>query len=199
MISRRGHDGTTARTRIEGAGLDISQGADARLRLDAAGTGSGEETAEYLATLLPVGAGDAPSAVLLLPGHARQGASLLLDGLPPLGVTELPARAEISLGADTLFYDRAGRTATAGRAATEIFDGVEEAQCARCKRPLEQGDAIRRCSLCASPHHEGPTANPELPDLSCGSYDQTCARCREPWEATSSSLEESAEEVEHVD
>lgn len=173
-------EGPWLRRRIEDAGLEITRRADGTLCVDPTGTRPCDDgDAEHVATLLPHGADDARSAVLLLPSLANHDATLLLNGFPPLGVTELSDRAEISLGGHTLYFYSKAETA-----AIEIFDGFEDQECARCKRPLQKGDAIRCCILCDSPHHEGRTVDKQLPDLLCASYDSTCARCREPWEMT---------------
>ena len=169
---------------IDDTGLDIIHREDSSLHVEPAGTSRrGDESTELIATLLAHGTGEVRSAVLLLSREGSGTVVLLVNGFPPLSVTELPDGAEISVGAESLFFHRTGRPEI------EIVDGVTEEECARCKRPLGEGDSIRRCGFCASPHHEGPTAAAELPDLWCASYDPTCARCRERWQPETSDPE----------
>jgi hypothetical protein len=181
------------RRRIGDAGLVVTRSADATLRVDLPGAQhESDATTEYIATVLPCGVG-LRSAVLLLPGHASD-ATLLINGFPPLPVTELPEGAEISLGAESLFYH------TGGSSEIEVFAGSDEERCPRCMRGFEQGDAIRRCSFCDSPHHEGATVEPDVPDLWCASYDPICAQCREPWQATAANQTDSPpKDSLHVD
>ncbi len=139
---------------------------------------------EHIATLLPHGTGDLRSAVLLLSSDtafASHDDVLLVNGLPPLTVTELADRAEISLGTESLFYRKAGSTAL------EIFDSIEDEDCVRCKRRIAQGAVIRRCSVCGSAHHEGATTDPKLGDLWCAGYDPKCGRCGGLWDTTPAS------------
>ena len=163
------------RRRIDAAGLDLTLGADSTPCVEPASRGG---RAEPLATILPHGAGDLGGAVLLLRSRPSREIALLVDGFPPLTVTELTDGAEISVGTDSFYVHRDGRSEL------EVFAGPEHERCARCKRAFVHGDVLRRCGLCAVAHHEGPTADPALPDLFCASYDPKCARCGEPWEAT---------------
>jgi hypothetical protein len=157
-------------TSIDDVGLVVRRRLDSTLSLLPAGCD--DEGAEYIATILPAG-DNMRSAILLLPGNECDGA-LLVDGLPPLSVSELPDGAELSFGAESLFFfSRETRE-------IEIYagnDGDDGELCPRCKRMLLKGDAIRRCSNCESPYHEGSTASPDLPELLCASYDPACAHC----------------------
>ena len=182
-------EGRWLRRRIDESGLIVSRGADSTIQIAPAGSHQDEATderPEYLATLLACGE-RGRDAVLLLPGRASD-SPLLVNGFPPLSVTELPEGTEISLGPESLFCHAAGLREI------EIFAGCDEI-CPRCKRALEPGDAIRRCSHCESPHHEGRAANSDLPELRCASYDPVCAHCRAPWPTTPPNHEE----VIHVD
>lgn len=162
------------RRRIPATGLDITRRADSTLRVDPRGTSyRDDEPTQYIATLLPHGAD--PRTVLLLPSYDT---GLLVDGFPPLTVTELADGMEISVGADSLYCHGTGP------AEIELFDGAENERCARCGALLESGDAIQRCTLCASAHHEGVRTDPKRPDLYCASYDPVCGRCKEPWRTT---------------
>lgn len=173
------------RCRIDDGGLAITRRADSTLCVDPAGVGhSGDEITGHIALILPHGDGELRSAVMLLPSELGQASSVLLDGYPPLAVSELADGAEISIGADSMVYHETRR------ALTEIFAGKEVDHCARCRRLLEQGDSIRRCGTCLSPHHEGPRANPERPHLLCASYDPACGRCGVRFETTPSTEDE---------
>jgi hypothetical protein len=160
-------------------GVDITRGRGGTLRVrPAADLHPDAETVHHVARLLPHAAGDVGGAVLVLPSR---GSAILVNGFPPLAVSELPDGAELSIGADSLFYQSSERAEIESFAAGGIEGESEGAgECARCNRPLEEGDVILRCSHCGSPHHEGATVNPRLPDLSCASYDPSCARCNQP-------------------
>lgn len=176
-----GEPRTWSRCGIDREGLVITRTADSTLNIDPASSRDGADDTEHIATLLPHGAGDVRSTVLVLPSPSRASgeAPLLLNGLPPLAVTELSDGAEISLGVQSFYYD-----ATTTSMEPEIFDAAEDEDCARCKRVLKKGAAIRRCGACASAHHEGPSADPELGDLCCASYDAKCGRCGTLWNTT---------------
>ena len=128
--------------RIAEDGLDITRRVGSPLRVDRSGATRDEEMVQHIATLLPHGNGDLRSAVLLLANDAASFAShdavLLVNGLPPLTVTELTDRAEISLGAESLFYRKVGSTAL------EIYDSIEDEYCPRCKRRILQDRRRRR-------------------------------------------------------
>jgi hypothetical protein len=168
---------TRQRRAIDGDGLEITRTADSHVHVESIGVAGSDRTAagaRHVATLLPHGSHAASSALLLLPG-ASGDEGLLLNGLPPLAVTELTDAAEISLGEQTLYVH-----ATAGGTAAETFAAGEHEECARCKRALTRGALVRRCGTCASAHHEGPTGDPKLGDLWCASYDVKCGRCGAP-------------------
>ena len=182
-----------ARQHIDEVGVDITRGPDGTLHVRPAGALHPDaETVRHLARLLPHAAGDVGGAVLVLPSR---GTAILVNGFPPLAVSELPDGAELSIGADSLFYQSSERAEIESFAAGGIEGESEgEGECARCNRPLEEGDVILRCSHCGSPHHEGATVNPRLPDLSCASYDPNCGCCGERLGTPTS-----PEDEEHVD
>lgn len=182
--------------RIEESGCLISQGVDSLLRIDPVGTSPHRsDGARPIATLLPHRVGELSTAILLL-SSVESGSRLLVNGYPPLTVSELTDHAEITLGDTSLFYRAASDTKI------ELFAGGDEAECQRCRRALAEGDAVLTCRHCSTPYHEGATSDPSLGDLRCASYDATCARCGEPWDQSAADAKDPqhhAEGTDHVE
>lgn len=177
-----------SRRPIDDRGLVITRKADSTLRVDPVGFRHGEdEVANPIALILPHGTGELRAAVMLVPNVLSPGSRegrVLLNGYPPLAVTELLHGTEISIGADSLVF-RETRSAL-----SETFDSDSVEHCARCKQLLEGGDSIRRCGTCLSPHHEGTRANSKRPQLFCASYDPLCGRCGARFEEATPNSEE---------
>jgi hypothetical protein len=136
-----------------------------------------------LARLVPLFLRGSREIALVAAPHAR---GLLVGGVPPLAVELLDDRAEIRVGAETLYLTRSAP------ASVERFDAVgAPAACLRCTRVLRPGDSVLRCGGCGGLHHEGERAEGGEP-LSCASYDRRCAGCRRDWEAVHWTPEELA-------
>jgi hypothetical protein len=107
-----------ARQPIGEVGVDITRGPDGTLHVRPAGALHPDaETVHHVARLLPHAAGDVGGAVLVLPSR---GTAILVNGSPPLAVTELPDGAELSIGADSLFYQSSERAEIESFAAVGI-------------------------------------------------------------------------------
>ncbi len=149
--------------------------------IDATDTVGHHPDRELVAELIPHRSHGVDCVVLLRASRlGNSHVDLLVNGYPPLGIVELDDRSEIAIGGEVLLYDGAGRSVVQEFVTGE--ESSESAPCARCKRRLCDGDLVRFCNQCASPHHEGPTASTSLPDLLCASYDPRCARCGTRWD-----------------
>lgn len=163
---------SVTRRNIEGQGLELRRNPDGGLIVDVP---DGNATGQLVAVLLPHESNQVRS-VLLIQGASES--TVLVNGHPPLPLAPLDEGAEISVDGELLLYRE--------RSPAEIvsFEGAKGERCIRCKRILNHGDAIQRCSQCDSPFHEGPRAGEVTPgELLCASYDAQCARCAQPWDA----------------
>jgi hypothetical protein len=171
------------RRNIELQGLELRRNPAGGLAIDAP---DGDASGELVATLLPHECNGLPSALLLL---ALSRSTVLVNGHPALSVVALEDRAEIVVDGELVLYRE--------RSPVEIvsFAGAEGEQCVRCKRALNQGDAVQACIHCGSFHHEGPRAGDVTPaELMCASYDPQCVRCAQPWDAMQWNPEEVLDE-----
>lgn len=94
-----------------------------------------------------------------------------VNGFAPLGVAVLEDRDEITVRGRILHF-----AAFEPPRAVPVPHLDGELRCARCKRPLREGDAMVRCPLCRGAHHEGPLAGMAGAERRCFSYDR-CASC----------------------
>ncbi len=146
-----------------GDGVGFFRGADGGTEL-----GGIDDDAPY-AALVAVPVNGVATAILVLGDTDER---VLVDGFPPLPISVLDDRAELSVQGALVAFRAHSATETTS------FDGLAPETCIRCERPLAAGDLVRRCGRCGASHHEGERADGRGP-LQCFSYDPACARCSE--------------------